>query len=55
MGFQMVISIFLFVAAGYYLDQHFETQQPWFTLTLSLIGCIAALAQLTITFLKGTK
>jgi F0F1-type ATP synthase assembly protein I len=42
-GVQMVAMILICVWGGWKLDRHFETQTPWFTLGLSVLGMVAAL------------
>jgi F0F1-type ATP synthase assembly protein I len=43
LGFELLACILIGVGAGYWLDQHFLTEKPWFTLFLSLLGCVAAI------------
>ena len=43
LGFEILACILLFVGAGYKLDQWLETDKPWFTLFLSLAGCVVAI------------
>jgi hypothetical protein len=43
MGTQILVTILLFVFAGYKLDQWMELKFPAFTLGLSLLGVIAAI------------
>ena len=40
---QMMATIGLSTWAGYWLDGHFQTKTPWFTLSLMLLGLFAAL------------
>jgi ATP synthase protein I len=40
---QMIATIGLSTWAGYWLDGHFQTKTPWFTLSLMLLGLFAAL------------
>lgn len=40
---QMIATIGLSTWAGYWLDGHFQTNTPWFTLSLMLLGLFAAL------------
>ncbi|MBX0292722.1 AtpZ/AtpI family protein [Hymenobacter sp. HSC-4F20] len=42
-GAQMLATIGLSTWAGYWLDGHFHTKTPWFTLGLMLLGLFAAL------------
>ncbi len=42
-GIQMVAMILLCVLGGWKLDKYFETQTPWFTLGLSVVGMVSAL------------
>ena len=43
LGFEILACILIFVAGGYALDRWLETEKPWFTLGLSLLGCAAAI------------
>ena len=43
MGLQMGITIAIFAYAGYWLDGKFETESPYYTAGLSLIGVFASL------------
>ncbi|UOQ75690.1 AtpZ/AtpI family protein [Hymenobacter sp. 5516J-16] len=40
---QMMATIGLSTWAGYWLDKHYRTETPWFTLGLMLLGLFAAL------------
>ncbi|RPD46306.1 AtpZ/AtpI family protein [Hymenobacter sediminis] len=40
---QMMVTIGLSTWAGYWLDGHFKTKTPWFTLGLMLLGLFAAM------------
>ncbi|TGE05342.1 AtpZ/AtpI family protein [Hymenobacter fodinae] len=42
-GIQMLATIGLSTWAGYWLDGHFHTKTPWFTIGLMLLGLFAAL------------
>ncbi|MCA8832258.1 AtpZ/AtpI family protein [Hymenobacter pini] len=42
-GAQMLATIGLSTWAGYWLDGHFQSKTPWFTLSLMLLGLFAAL------------
>lgn len=42
-GAQMAATIGLSTWTGYWLDKHFQTKTPWFTLGLMLLGLFAAL------------
>jgi ATP synthase protein I len=42
-GIQMLATIGLSTWAGYWLDGHFHTKTPWFTVSLMLLGLFAAL------------
>ncbi|TGD78379.1 AtpZ/AtpI family protein [Hymenobacter wooponensis] len=42
-GIQMLATIGLSTWAGYWLDGHFQTKTPWFTVALMLLGLFAAL------------
>ncbi len=41
-GFEVLAYILIFVGGGYYLDKWLDTN-PWFTLSLSLLGCGVAM------------
>jgi hypothetical protein len=43
MGTQILVTILLFVFAGYKLDHWLELKFPAFTLSLSLLGVVAAI------------
>ncbi|MEM7654581.1 MAG: AtpZ/AtpI family protein [Bacteroidota bacterium] len=43
LGFEILACILVCVGAGYWLDQRLQTEKPWFTLFLSLLGCVAAI------------
>lgn len=43
LGLQMIATIGFFILLGRYLDKNLELQKPWFTLTLSLLGCIGTI------------
>lgn len=43
MAFQMIVVLLLAAYAGQWLDKHFNTTQPWFTLVLLLIGVTASM------------
>lgn len=43
MGFEILTAMLLCIGAGYFLDRHFQTEKPWFTLGFSLLGCGVAL------------
>lgn len=45
LGFQMLATIGLCAFAGLKLDQHLHTRNPWFTISLMLLGVIAAIYQ----------
>lgn len=51
-GMQMVITIGGFAWLGWYLDKRQGLQTPWWTLGLSLFGCILSLYSLIRSFLK---
>lgn len=52
LGFEVLACILVFVGLGYGLDQWLETEKPWFTLVLSLLGCAAAMYLLIRAFTK---
>ena len=43
LGFEVLACILLFVGAGYFLDQKMENENPWFLLSISLVGCGVAM------------
>lgn len=54
-GIQMVLIIGIFVFGGYKLDEHFMTEKPWWTLSLSIVGVVIALVFMVRTFTKISK
>lgn len=44
MGFEIVAYVLIFVGIGYGLDRWLDTK-PWFTMTMSILGCGAAMYQ----------
>lgn len=52
-GVQMAATIGLSTWAGYWLDKHFQTKTPWFTLGLMLLGLFAALYNVIRAVSKG--
>ena len=46
LGSQMVLTMVLFVAGGYFLDQRFGTT-PWLLLAAALLGMVAVFTHLT--------
>lgn len=42
-AFQMVAIIALGTWVGYWLDQKYETETPWFTIAIALLSVFAAL------------
>ncbi|MBM3919772.1 MAG: AtpZ/AtpI family protein [Sphingomonadales bacterium] len=43
LALQMILTLLLFVAGGYYLDKWLQTAFPWFTLFLTLGGVAGSL------------
>jgi F0F1-type ATP synthase assembly protein I len=43
LALQMILTILLFVAAGYYLDKWIQAGFPWFTLLFTLAGVAGSL------------
>lgn len=43
LGFEILACMLLFVGGGYALDRWLEPEKPWFTLGLSLFGCVCAI------------
>ncbi|NVO30839.1 AtpZ/AtpI family protein [Hymenobacter lapidiphilus] len=52
-GMQMAATIGLSTWAGYWLDKHYQTKTPWFTLGLMLLGLFAALYNVIRAVSKG--
>ena len=52
-GAQMAATIGLSTWAGYWLDKHYHTETPWFTLGLMLLGTFAALFNVIRAVSKG--
>lgn len=46
LAFQMLAIIGAFAWAGVWLDRHFQTQNPWWTVGLMLFGVLGAMAQI---------
>lgn len=55
LGFEILATMCLFVGGGYALDQWTETEKPWYTLGLSLIGCGVAIYLMIRVILKKDK
>ncbi|SNR76599.1 AtpZ/AtpI family protein [Hymenobacter mucosus] len=53
-GIQMLATIGLSTWAGYWLDGHYQTKTPWFTLGLMLLGLFAALYNVIRSVTKGS-
>lgn len=43
LGFEILACMLLFGGGGYALDQWLKPEKPWFTLALSLLGCVAVI------------
>ena len=43
MAFQMIVVLLLAAYAGQWLDDRYQTSQPWFTLVLLLVGVTASM------------
>lgn len=43
LALQMILTMLVFVAGGYYLDKWLQTSFPWFTLFLTLAGVAGSL------------
>jgi F0F1-type ATP synthase assembly protein I len=43
LALQMILTILLFVAGGFYLDKWLKLPFPWFTLVLTLVGVFGSL------------
>ncbi|RZL00038.1 MAG: AtpZ/AtpI family protein [Hymenobacter sp.] len=52
-AFQMLATIGLSAWAGTWLDGHFHTKNPWWTIGLMLFGVLAALYQVIRGLTKG--
>ena len=53
-AFQMLAIIGLSAWAGVWLDGHYQTKTPWFTVGLMLLGLFVALYQVIRSLTKGT-
>ena len=42
-GFEILACILLFLGAGYWLDQQFELEKPWFMITFVVLGALVAM------------
>lgn len=49
----MVATVGIFVYIGHRIDKARDSEKPWFTLLLSVVGVIVAIYQLFKTFLKN--
>ncbi len=54
LGIQLVLTILIFVGAGYWLDHHFKTTPLW-TAILSTFGAISSLTYFIVTVLRLQK
>lgn len=52
-AFQMLATIGLSAWAGIWLDRHFQTKTPWWTIGLMLFGVLVALWQVIRGLTKG--
>ena len=52
-AFQMLATIGLSAWAGTWLDRHFQTKNPWWTIGLMLVGVLTALYQVIRGLTKG--
>ncbi|MFD1467415.1 AtpZ/AtpI family protein [Hymenobacter caeli] len=52
-AFQMLATIGLSAWAGIWLDGHFHTKTPWFTIGLMLLGVLVALYQVIRSLTKS--
>jgi len=43
MAFQMIVVLLLAAYGGQWLDKHYHTSKPWFTLVLLLVGVTASM------------
>ena len=43
LGFEILACIFVFAGLGYWLDNKYQTEKPWFLLTFALLGCGVAI------------
>ena len=53
MAFQMLAAIGLSAWAGIWLDGHYRTRTPWFTIGLMLLGVLVALYQVIRSLTKS--
>jgi F0F1-type ATP synthase assembly protein I len=51
-GMQMVVIVLGMTWLGHYLDTHYALETPWWTLSLSLLGCVLGLYYMVKSFLK---
>ncbi len=54
MAFQMIGVLLVAAYAGQWLDDHFQTSQPWFTLVLLLVGVSASMYLVIKTVTKNS-
>ncbi|MFC5270728.1 AtpZ/AtpI family protein [Adhaeribacter terreus] len=54
MAFQMIAVLLLAAYSGQWLDDHFQNEQPWFTLVLLLIGVTASMYLIIKTVTKNS-
>lgn len=39
LGFEILASMLVCIGIGYWLDQRYQTEKPWFVLGFALLGC----------------
>ena len=55
LGVEILACIFIFVGIGYWLDDKYQTEKPWFLLIFALLGCVVALWLMIRTILPSNK
>jgi F0F1-type ATP synthase assembly protein I len=55
LAYQIIATLLICFFAGHFLDKYFSIKQPWFTLTLSVIGVIASIYLLIKKVTKNNK
>ena len=54
MAFQMLAIIGLSTWLGTWLDRHFQTKNPWFTISLLLVGVLLSMLQIIRSLTKNS-
>jgi ATP synthase protein I len=50
LGVQILATLGIFLAAGWWLDKHFALATPWFTVGLSLFGIVSIMIWVVVRF-----